>query len=232
MSKDDAIARFVYKTSPPTYQSARFTDWIRPYLQTQQVETEKSGSYNSYFKNKYEAVLKSLTYLTRYEEKVKLFQEEELAAYEKAKQLHPEEVADLEKDWRAYNNTDVIKHWPPQLIIGRQVADDKEWLVYDENPNVKVTIIEVGCEYNYSNPTGFFNISLPHIEAKTTMYQTMSYQTFKRINLEAERQKKIKDQLDEQTDSAKDTIKPKAEVQASASLGGVTGTKVGVSAGG
>jgi hypothetical protein len=48
-------------------------------------------------------------------------------------------------------------------------------MVYDENPNVKVTIIQVKCEYNYSNPTGFFNISLPHIEAKTSMYQTMSY---------------------------------------------------------
>ena len=79
-------------------------------------------------------------------------------------------MADVEKDWLAYKNSDVIPHYPPQLVIGRQVADDKEWLVYDEHPNVKVTIIEVACEYNYSNPTGYFNLSLPHIEAKTTMY--------------------------------------------------------------
>lgn len=33
MAKDDVIARFVYNAAPPTYQSARFTDWIRPYLE-------------------------------------------------------------------------------------------------------------------------------------------------------------------------------------------------------
>jgi hypothetical protein len=82
MAKDEIIARFVYKTAPPNYQSARFTDWIRPYLESQRMETEKSGSYNSYFKNKYEAVLKSLIYLQRFEEKVKVFQEEERTALE------------------------------------------------------------------------------------------------------------------------------------------------------
>ena len=73
MSKDEAIARFVYKTAPPTYQSARFTDWIRPYLENQRGETEKAGSYNSYFKNKLESILKSLIYLERFEEKDKVF---------------------------------------------------------------------------------------------------------------------------------------------------------------
>jgi hypothetical protein len=71
-------------------------------------------------------------------------------------------------------------------------------MVYDENPNVRVTIVEVGCEYNYSNPTGYFNISLPHIEAKTTMYQTMSYQAFKRLQLESERTRLIKERLEQE----------------------------------
>jgi len=61
-------------------------------------------------------------------------------------------------------------------------------MVIDDNPNVKITIQEVACEYNYSNPTNFFNISLPHIEAKTSNYQTMSYVQFKRITLEKERE--------------------------------------------
>jgi hypothetical protein len=56
------------------------------------------------------------------------------------------------------------------LIVGRQVGDERMLLEYDDDPNVKVTIYEVSTEYNYSNPTGFFNISLPHVEAKTTMY--------------------------------------------------------------
>ena len=69
MSKDDAIARFVYTTAPPTYQSARFTDWMRPYLETQKSEVEKSNSSNSYFKNKYDATCKSLGYLDKVEAK-------------------------------------------------------------------------------------------------------------------------------------------------------------------
>jgi len=62
-----------------------------------------------------------------------------------------------------------------------------EHLIFDEDPNIKVSIYEVSNEYNYSNPTGFFNISLPHIEAKTTMYQTMSYLQYKRAVIENER---------------------------------------------
>jgi hypothetical protein len=61
-------------------------------------------------------------------------------------------------------------------------------MVIDDNPNVKVTIYEVACEYNYSNPTNYFNISLPHIEAKTNNYSTMSYVQFKRISLEKEKE--------------------------------------------
>ena len=85
MAKDDVIARFVYKSAPPTYQSSRFTDWIRPYLEIQRSETERSHSYNSYFKSKFDSIMKSLKHLELFEEKVKLFKEEERAAYESAK---------------------------------------------------------------------------------------------------------------------------------------------------
>jgi hypothetical protein len=90
MSKDDLIARFVYNTVPPTYQSCRFTDWIRPYLEMQRLDTERSNSYNSYFKSKYESIIKSLGYLEKFEEKVELFKVEEKAAYERVKIEEPE----------------------------------------------------------------------------------------------------------------------------------------------
>ena len=61
------------------------------------------------------------------------------------------------------------------------MGEEKVFLEYDEDPNVKVTIYEVCCEYNYSNPTMFFNLSLPHIEAKTSLYQTLSYEQFKKV---------------------------------------------------
>lgn len=42
--------------------------------------------------------------------------------------------------------------------------------VMDDNPLAKVTLTEIVNEYNYSNPTGYFNVSLPHIEMRTNMY--------------------------------------------------------------
>jgi hypothetical protein len=32
MSKDENIARYIYNQAPTTYSSARYTDWIGPYL--------------------------------------------------------------------------------------------------------------------------------------------------------------------------------------------------------
>jgi hypothetical protein len=79
----------------------------------------------------------------------------------------------------AFTHEEVIPHFPPQIIIGKQTQDDKEFLVYDENPLVKVVISEVTCEYNYSNPTMYFNLSIPHIELKTNAYTTLSYAQMK-----------------------------------------------------
>jgi len=87
----------------------------------------------------------------------------------------------------SYKNNDVLSHFPPQVVIGRQVGEDRVVLDYDEDANVRVTVYEIVNEYNYSNPTGFFNISLPHIEAKTSMYQTMSYAQYKKMLIEKER---------------------------------------------
>ena len=86
----------------------------------------------------------------------------------------------LEEDWLAFKNEDVIPHFPPQTIIGRLIGEEKEFLVYDENPSVKVTVLELTNEWNYSNPTGYFNLSLPHIEMRTGNYQTLSYAQYKR----------------------------------------------------
>jgi hypothetical protein len=77
MSKDDEIARFVYNTAPVTYQTSRFSDWFRPYLESQLMESQKSFSYSGYYKNKYENVTKALTYLTKFEEKTREYIAEE-----------------------------------------------------------------------------------------------------------------------------------------------------------
>jgi hypothetical protein len=62
MAKDEKVARYVYSQAPPTYNCARYTDWIRPYLEYQKAEVERTNSY-AYFKAKHDAILKSLEYL-------------------------------------------------------------------------------------------------------------------------------------------------------------------------
>jgi len=59
MNKDDAINLYLYKMTPYNYQSARFTDWIRSFLENQRAELEKNNQYN-YMKQKYETIMKSL----------------------------------------------------------------------------------------------------------------------------------------------------------------------------
>ena len=49
---------------------------------------------------------------------------------------------------------------------------------------MKVIIYEITNEYSYSNPTGFFNLSLPHLELRTNNYSTLSYAQYKKIQAE------------------------------------------------
>ena len=110
MAKDDDIARFVYFSSPPTYQHARYSDWIKPYLEHQKADIERSNAY-SYFKNKHDTILKTLQLFEVYEEKCKKFSEEEKAAYEKAKTEGT--LTAIQEDWLGYQSEEVIPHFPP-----------------------------------------------------------------------------------------------------------------------
>jgi len=44
------------------------------------------------------------------------------------------------------------------VIVGKQVEDDREVLVDDSHPMVRVEIYELDCEWAYSAPTGLFNL--------------------------------------------------------------------------
>lgn len=48
-----------------------------------------------------------------------------------------------------------------------------------EDEFVSVKLVEVKCEYMYSNPTKFFNLSMPEKMMRTKNYTYMSYQNFK-----------------------------------------------------
>ena len=95
MAEDDDIARFVFNTAPPTYQNARFTDWMLPYLENQKNDTEKSGSVNSYFKHKYDSVRAALEHYDKYQSKAERFQREQQQQFEDFKQQHPQQYEEL-----------------------------------------------------------------------------------------------------------------------------------------
>ena len=54
--------------------------------------------------------------------------------------------------------------------MGKQVAEDREVYVHDEDPFVRVQVFELDCEYAVSAPTGLFNLQLPHVELRTSLY--------------------------------------------------------------
>ena len=96
MAKDDKIARFVYRAAPNTYANTRFSDWIRPYLETKRNDTEKNATY-AYMKSKYETIIMSLKFLTMYEQKCDQYRLEDQAQLQKLRAEGG--FAGLEEDW-------------------------------------------------------------------------------------------------------------------------------------
>lgn len=55
---------------------------------------------------------------------------------------------------------EVIGHYPPKYLIGETTENEKE-IMSTSNEMVDVRLVQVECNYIYSNPTGLFNLSLP-----------------------------------------------------------------------
>ena len=67
------------------------------------------------------------------------------------------------------------KEIPYAVEVDTEEFFEEEKIILEEEDNlVKVTLSEITCEYNYSNPTGNFNLSLPHVDLRQSNYQTMS----------------------------------------------------------
>lgn len=86
------------------------------------------------------------------------------------------EFTDIAEHWIGATCNEVIKHFPPQLIIGPPVAADREIYSLDSDPNVRVQMFEVDHEYAYSAPTGLFNLAAPHVGRRTHPYAIETYE--------------------------------------------------------
>lgn len=170
--KDRQICEYVYKCAPPSYQYARYSDWFRGYLEHQQHEMESTNmSTYSYYQPRIQAIKKAFVHLEKFEAICQEMLEAELAAMAS---VPLEELAEIKKVWRGCDHDEVIKHWPPRHIIGKQLVEEQTVAQFEDN-TVRVRLIELNCEYMLSNPTGLFNLSLPEKLLRTKNYSFFSY---------------------------------------------------------
>ena len=70
------------------------------------------------------------------------------------------------------------------MIIGK--VEEENIIKEFDFPEVKIIVYEVKTECGYSNPTMFFNMTLPHIELKLNYYKSLSFREHVRNNREEE----------------------------------------------
>ena len=56
---------------------------------------------------------------------------------------------------------DVIPCYPPSYIVGPTTNDYGETIYETDTEFATISLVEVSCEYIYSNPNGLFNLSVP-----------------------------------------------------------------------
>jgi len=119
------------------------------------------------------------------------------------------EFTDIAEHWIGATCDEVIKHFPPQLIIGQPVAADREIYSLDSDPNVRVQMFEVDHEYAYSAPTGLFNLAAPHVGRRTHHYAIETYEQHVKANMKqkaAQENAEGKDLSEQQQMSQEDRV--------------------------
>ena len=118
---DTDICRFVYNMESPTYQHARYSDWFHEYANEQKFIVERLSKVNPTMNHLYSKRLDCLeqifTLFERFNEKCRGFDKENVENM-KAK---ADGFKGTEKMYMGYDNSEVIRHWPPRFIVGKQM---------------------------------------------------------------------------------------------------------------
>lgn len=199
MAKDRDVAEFVWKLPPHSYQYARFIDWFRPYLLEQIAEQNRmSSGLGNHYRTKLELLNKAIAHLDALEPLFQEFEGQELARMASCMaEGGSGEFTDIAEHWIGATSKEVIKHFPPQLLVGRAIAE-REILVLDDDPRVRAQIFEIDHEYAYSAPTGLFNLAAPHLGRRTNHYQIETYDQYVRNNMRRTAQNADMEDLSEQ----------------------------------
>ena len=75
---------------------------------------------------------------------------------------------------------DVLASYPPSYIVGPTTVDPSKTILEKDTEFATISLVEVACEYMYSNPQGQFNLSVPEKMWRNPLnYSQMSYKSWK-----------------------------------------------------
>jgi hypothetical protein len=155
------LSEYMFNLDPPTYEFARFTDWIRPYLQKELEKCHRSMSSYMRSNKKEESIMKCFSYLEIYEKSLEQFQRKLKGLPEEAeesKKPQPEEEKKKEED-DFETPPSVIEAHPKRYIIN--CVTKMEEIKQEEKDGFVVTVFKAHCQYAESQPTLVGNNTLP-----------------------------------------------------------------------
>lgn len=155
---NEFLSEFMFNLDPLTYESARFTDWIRPYLQKELEKASRVISAYSAHNKKEKSIKKCFSCLEKYEQKLKNYNR-------KLQGLEPEEekeVAEGEesKEGKETENK-ILQAIPKRYIINCATKIEKVSEESREDEGITMIVHKVYCEIAESQPTSTGNDTLP-----------------------------------------------------------------------
>ena len=113
----------------------------------------------------------------------------------------------------AYSHEDVIAHFPPQLIVGNSSGEEKV-ILEQENEQVKVQLVEMTCDYMYSNPTGMFKLSIADKPIRLSNYTNNTYEEHKQSQQAAKKALELQEKAQAEDGADKDNSASASEAAA------------------
>jgi hypothetical protein len=124
---DDTICRYVYNMKPHSYQYARYSDWFWSYANDQLKHIVKCMKANptvsSFYEKRKDILIQIFELYKQFDEKVKAYANEEFQAMKA--NMATENFKGTQEVFMGYTHPEVIRHWPPQYIISKEVGQAK-----------------------------------------------------------------------------------------------------------
>lgn len=158
--------RYVYELPGPTYQYARYYDWIKDYVPNMKrklvIGTEMSPNCTD-----------NVKILTIIESDLMIMERKLDKLVQEWKQMRDNATESDFEDYQQASligkDADVVDHYPPQYIVGTPV-DEPEVILAQEIENViRVSMVKMTCQYAYSNPTNLYNLTITDRKLKSKL---------------------------------------------------------------